>query len=281
VIRETFDQIYDGQHTGRWDADQLNKTEKTHIGTLIQINLQKALDILDGVHLDYRIAGIEIDCKWSRSIYAWEIPKEMYIRGPQLALLVWASDYTSRWAVGLIRITESVLRPMGRQGDQKRRLNNDSRDRILWIGQGDLVRNALLHMDPDIRQRILNQRSGQQAVISMFREFPGLLVNRATILTLAQQDDCMKRVRDARIALKSEGVVIFGHYKPQPEMAAALGLPRPTLGRFVSARLAGCEEEHHGHGRCVEIQGQRWRLARTDDEMTDAPMLPKQGRESE
>ncbi len=34
VLRDTLDQIYDGQHTGRWDYNQLYKTEKTHVGTL-------------------------------------------------------------------------------------------------------------------------------------------------------------------------------------------------------------------------------------------------------
>ena len=35
VLRDTLDQLYDGQHTGRWNYDQLHKTEKTHMGTLV------------------------------------------------------------------------------------------------------------------------------------------------------------------------------------------------------------------------------------------------------
>lgn len=31
VLRETFDQLYDGQHTGRWNFNDLHKTEKTHM----------------------------------------------------------------------------------------------------------------------------------------------------------------------------------------------------------------------------------------------------------
>ena len=39
ILRDTLDQLYDGQHTGRWSYDQLHKTEKTHMGTLVEINL--------------------------------------------------------------------------------------------------------------------------------------------------------------------------------------------------------------------------------------------------
>lgn len=41
VQGDTFDQLYDGQRTGRWRYDQLHKTEKTHMGTLVEISLQR------------------------------------------------------------------------------------------------------------------------------------------------------------------------------------------------------------------------------------------------
>jgi len=37
VLRDTFDQLYDGQHSGRWAYEQLRKTEKTHMGTLVEV----------------------------------------------------------------------------------------------------------------------------------------------------------------------------------------------------------------------------------------------------
>jgi hypothetical protein len=279
VIRETFDQIYDGQRTGRWDYDQLNKTEKTHVGTLIQINLQKELDLRDGDDLDYQIAGVEVDCKWSRMIYGWEIPGEMYTRGPQVALLVWGSDYTSRWAVGLLRIDESVLKPLGGQRDGKRRINDDGKRRILWLGEGELVHNTLLELPDQQRERILNSRSGQQCVNALFRELTGTLVNRATVLTTAQQDDSLKRVRDARKHLKPEGVVIFGHYAPHPELAESLGLPRPTRGRFISTRLSPALPGESNPA--IELDGRQWRRAHGDDPETPAPELPRQGQHAE
>ena len=46
VLRRTYDMLLDGQHTGRYRWDQLLKTEKTHFGTLVEINLQRAFGFL-------------------------------------------------------------------------------------------------------------------------------------------------------------------------------------------------------------------------------------------
>ena len=68
TLRRIYDQIYDGRNTGRYSWEQLQKTEKTHFGSMIEINLQREFrtEFEDGIHLDYRVAGFEVDCKWSR-----------------------------------------------------------------------------------------------------------------------------------------------------------------------------------------------------------------------
>lgn len=278
TFRDAFDQIYDGQHTGRWDYTQLAKTEKTHIGTIVEIALQREFGFADGDRLDYRIADVDVDCKWSRNLYDWEIPQEMYNAGDGIALLVWANDYTSRWAAGLLRITEKVLLPLGRQRDGKRRLSPAGKDRILWLFSGEkLVENTLLHVsDPAALARIVNAPTGQQAVNNLFYELQGQLINRATVLTAAQQTDGAKRVRDARKHLVDRGIVILGHYRPHPQIAVSLGLPAPTLGRFVSARLVPAKEREHT--ATVEIDGLHWRMAREGDAVVPAPMLPNVNR---
>lgn len=68
--------LLDGQHTGRFRWDQLYKTEKAHAGTLIEINLQREFGFGDGLEMDYRIAGIDVDCKFSQTRGAWMIPPE-------------------------------------------------------------------------------------------------------------------------------------------------------------------------------------------------------------
>ncbi|MGQ0773526.1 MAG: NaeI family type II restriction endonuclease [Pseudonocardiales bacterium] len=54
VLRDTLDQLYDGQRSGRWNYDQLHKTEKTHMGTLVEINLHREFGFADGDVTDYR-----------------------------------------------------------------------------------------------------------------------------------------------------------------------------------------------------------------------------------
>jgi hypothetical protein len=73
------------------------------MGTLVEINLHRAFDFEDGTETDYRIAGIEVDCKFSRSFGGWEIPPEAY---GHLCLLVWADDAQSRWSAGVVRIRD-------------------------------------------------------------------------------------------------------------------------------------------------------------------------------
>lgn len=67
VLRDTYDQLYDGVRTRRYRWDQLFKTEKTHFGTLVEINLQRAFEYADGAKLDYCISGHEVDAKYSQT----------------------------------------------------------------------------------------------------------------------------------------------------------------------------------------------------------------------
>ncbi len=77
VLRETLDQLYDGARTGRYRWDQLYKTEKTHCGTLVEINMQREFGYADGEELDFSIAGLEVDCKYSQRIGGWMIPLDV------------------------------------------------------------------------------------------------------------------------------------------------------------------------------------------------------------
>src|SRR3954471_7482861 len=141
VLRETIDQLLDGQRTGRYDESELRKTEKTHMGTLVEINLHRAFDFEDGSSTDYRIAGIEVDCKFSRSFGGWEIPLEAH---GHLCLLVWADDQQSLWSAGVVRIREEHL-VTAQNRDRKRRLNPTGIANTHWIYRdAQLPENLLL-----------------------------------------------------------------------------------------------------------------------------------------
>lgn len=106
VFRATFDQIYDGHLTGRYSVDQLFKTEKTHFGTLIEINHQRELNLTDGDVLDFKIAGLEVDCKYSHT-GAQMLPIESF---DQIILVTQADDQRSVWSARVVRVTEENRR---------------------------------------------------------------------------------------------------------------------------------------------------------------------------
>ena len=108
----------------------LRKTEKTHMGSIVEINLHREFEFADGDATDYRIDGIEVDCKFSQSLGGWELPPESV---GHLCLLVWANDDSSRWEAGLVRVPEAYLRPGRGNRDGKRRLTIEGESRILWL----------------------------------------------------------------------------------------------------------------------------------------------------
>jgi hypothetical protein len=281
VLRDTLDQLYDGQHTGRWKYDQLHKTEKTHMGTLVEINLHRQFGFCDGDATDYRIAGIEVDCKYSMTYGGWELPPEAI---DHLCLLITANDEAGSWSAGLVRVREEYLRDR-RNRDSKRQLAAAARSHIrrLWPRRGRLTENIFLHMDPRDRERIFNARSrrgtqhGQAKTNELFRTVQHRIVRRAEIATVAQQDDFMKRARGnggARTALRPEGILVLGHQDNDPLVAAALGLPVPRKGEFVSARVVLAHEDRDDPVSVID--GRAWAVARPGDPQVPAPLIPRQ-----
>lgn len=288
ALRDSLNELLDGQRTGRWAYQHLSKTEKTYLGTAVEVNLTKEFEFADGKHLDWRIAGHDIDCKFSRELGGWEIPMEMYLcadhgdrqgKANYPALLTWFDDTTNRWAAGLITITDERLRwkvrTVGRayNRDNKRSLANTSAEFVYWLWGGlqtDLPRNLLLHMNDEARGRVLSpDLSGQKRVDQLFREVQGQIVGRETVLTVAQQDDAPKRARDARIALRPEGIVILGHQDAHPGIAAALELPVPVKGEWIAVRIIPVSESDSRP--FVAMHGQRWARAQEGEPVVAAP----------
>jgi hypothetical protein len=277
TIRRAFDLLLDGQHTGRYRWDQLHKTEKTHAGTLVEIGLQRTLGLADGTTLDYCIAGAEVDCKFSHRSGGWMIPPEAE---GHLLLLMQASDEEGTWSAGLVRAQREYLTEAGNR-DLKRTLNDAGRGAIEWLARGaPLPDNALLRLSERDTEAIFGCATGQQAVNELFRRAPGRRISRAVVATVARQDDYMKRVRGgggARDQLRGEGIVIFGDYAGHQALAAALGLPSPEPGEFVSARLArrGEPGERNAGQRYVRLDGADWVLAAAAGDIGPAPRLPR------
>lgn len=278
VLRDTIDQLLDGVHTGRYQWSQLYKTEKTHGGTLVEINLQRRFreTFRDGETLDYLIEGVEVDCKFSQDMFGWMIPPEVE---NHLCLLVWASDTDSKWSAGLLRASTQYLPPKGEKEnrDKKRRLNDAGKEAITWLFKDcPLPPNVFLQLTTEQVQDILfdQTKDGQERVNCLFTHAQQKIVGRAAVATAGQQDDFMRRVRDnggARGALRSSGIVILGHEHQQ--IARALDLPTPNKGEFVSVRLVRVPATA---GRKIAvIADEHWAVALPGEPSAAAPKLPR------
>ncbi|MFH8575418.1 NaeI family type II restriction endonuclease [Streptomyces zaomyceticus] len=306
ALRDSLDELLDGQRTGRWAYQHLTKTEKTYLGTAVEVNLTKEFAIDNGADLDWSIAGLDIDCKFSKDIGGWEIPMEMYLcadhgersgRANHAALVTWMNDDTSQWAAGIVRITDERLRWKKQRDangglvraynrDNKRKLSDSARSEVYWLWGGlqkDLPTNLLRHLDDETRDRILTASlpglasSGQQRLNQLFREVQETIVGRQTVLAVGQQDDSPKRARDTRKPLRLEGIVVLGHQGSHPHVARALGLPVPIKGEWISTRLAPVLPDDPRPK--FALDGQFWARAYEDElmhpETHPAPELPE------
>jgi len=249
VLRRTYDMLLDGQHTGRYQWDQLYKTEKTHFGTLVEINLQREFGFADGVAMDFAICGVDVDCKYSQLRGEWMIPPEAV---EQVILGLWASDDQGEWSLGLVRAEERLLTASQGNRDLKRRLSAAGRAQVRWIFLGQrLPENALLRIPAADVERIFScSRHGTK--------------------------DYMKRVRGnggSRSSLRPEGIVIIGQYESHRKIAQELAVPVPGPGESVSVRLARRRAEH-ANRPSVALDGADWVVARPDDPVERAPLLP-------
>lgn len=240
VLRDTYDQLYDGVRTRRYRWDQLFKTEKTHFGTLVEINLQREFHYADGAKLDYCIAGHEVDAKYSQSHGGWMLPPEAV---GELCMVVTAHDGKSLFSVGVVRASEELLNS-GKNRDAKSTLSVAGRAAIAWLQKdAELPPNILLHMAENDVAAVFAPASGTARISELFRRTVGKIVGRAAVSTVAAQLDVTRRVRGgqsgSRDPLAAEGIVILGGaYDWQRSAARQLGLPVPRRTEYVAGYVA-------------------------------------------
>ena len=277
VLRRTYDMLLDGQHTGRYRWEQLLKTEKTHFGTLVEINLQREFGFSDGQAMDFAIRGVDVDCKFSQSPADWMIPPEAV---GHIVLGLWASDDQGQWSLGLIRASEEVLTTATGNRDRKRWLSALGKASVTWLYKNKpLPENALLRISPrDVDTIFTCSEHGASRVDMLFRLAQRRIISRTVVATVAQQSDFMKRVRGnggSRSRLRPEGIVIFGHFDSHRGVAEQLRLPvpAPASGESVSVQLARRQQHHYGRP-FVTLDGERWVVALPGDPAEPAPLLP-------
>ncbi|MDI9979348.1 NaeI family type II restriction endonuclease [Rhodococcus sp. IEGM 1307] len=272
VVRHTYDMIYNGAETGRYRWDQLMKTEKTHFGTLFEINAQREFEFEGGDQTDYRIAGHQVDAKWSQKEGSWMLPPEVFGR---LALVATGNDERAIWSLGLVRVRQEY-RLEGANRDKKTTLNALGRSSVRWLWKdAAMPANILLQLPRPAVDDLFTRKHGTQRTNQLFRLAEGQLVHRSAVRTVAMQLDDQKRVRangGARSALAPEGyIIISGTWEKQKQIAADLGVPVPSRKEYISVRIVPAESSTG-----VEIKGEHWRRAAPgEDSTTPAPLFGK------
>lgn len=234
-FRSAIDEVIDTARTGRFFLTDLEKTEKTYLGTKFEILLRDWLGVPHGVVLDLLIGGQEVDVKSTTGGgWGWMIPPEAVER---LCILLRVNEVVSTCAVGLVRARAAYLNP-GQNRDAKATLSAAGRRHVWWLVQDfAYTPNFWMQIDADLRTRIMDHNGGARRLAELFESCPGVPVSRVLIASIAAQDDFMKRIRrngGARDLLAPKGIAILYSENDRPLMEK-LGL---SVGyrEFISFR---------------------------------------------
>lgn len=192
-FRSAIDEVIDTARTGRYFLSDLEKTEKTYLGTKFEILLRDWLGVPKGVVLDLLIGGREVDVKSTTGgASGWMIPPEAIDR---LCVLLRVNEDDSTCAVGLVRARPAYLRG-GQNRDAKTSFSAAGRDHIWWIVQDfPYTPNFWSLISPETRGYIMAARGGKVRLARLFESCLEMPVSRVVISSVAAQDDFMKRLR--------------------------------------------------------------------------------------
>lgn len=234
-FRSAIDEVIDTARTGRFLLSDLEKTEKTYLGTKFEILLRDWLQVPRGVVLDLLIGGTEVDVKSTTGGGSgWMIPPEAINR---LCILLRVNEDRSTCAVGLARARQAYLRS-GENRDKKTSFSADGRQNIWWMVQDfPYTPNFWTLIDTDLRDKIMKPRGGTERLTTLFENCLEMPVSRVLIASIAAQDDFMKRIRKnggARDNLAPRGIAILYSEKDR-DLMHQLGLSFGSR-EFVSYR---------------------------------------------
>ncbi len=134
LVRESIDEVVDTKRTGRKTLSEIEKTEKTYIGTKVEILTRNLLQVPKGKKLDLLVAKTEVDVKFTIG-KTWMIPMEAF---GEICLLINADEKNSTFGVGLLKMTPGNL-TKGENRDKKLSVSARGRKNILWLAKAGLM----------------------------------------------------------------------------------------------------------------------------------------------
>mgnify|MGYP001627402966 CR=1 FL=1 len=232
VLRKAVDEVIDMPRTQRFSLSQLEKTEKTYIGTKVEILIRHLLQVPKGKVLDLSVDGVELDVKNTIGT-GWMIPKEAV---NQHCLLIKINDKKGRFSIGVVFCSLDNI-TAGMNQDQKRSISPGNKA-IFWIGKNvRMQENFFENLSPGVCAQLTELNvSGAEKIRRLCRLVPNTVIDRYIVECVANQKDPMKRLRKnggARDSLEKEGILILtGAY--DSEELKNLGFTDVNQDQFVA-----------------------------------------------
>lgn len=234
MLRQCIDTVIDTPHTSRCDYSELDKTEKTYLGTRVERHLRSLLGFPKG-KLDLRIGPFDVDIKFTVGSN-WMIPSEAI---DQVCILVAADEENARSYFGLLKTKMDYL-TVGKNKDQKRSITAQGFTHIRWLVPGDPYPPNFWRSISEVeRQYIFAARGGTARLVRLFESLVGTPIHRSVVEGVAQQKDYMKRLRSnggARDELLRRGIRLFSG-KYDAAVIAKYKLPHCDNDSFIATKI--------------------------------------------
>lgn len=239
LIRRAIDEVIDTPRTGRLTLEETEKTEKTYIGTKIEILFRSFIGFPKGLY-DLEINGRDVDIKNTVGSN-WMIPPEAH-NSP--CFLIKSDEKKALCSLGLIVARYEYLNKPNRDG--KGTISKAGMEYVLWLlHDHPYPPNIWENVPKNKVQRIFEPKAGAERLVRLFTEMQNTPVSRNTIEGIAQQKDYMKRLRKnggARDKLAKKGIALLsGAY--DKKLIKALGLPVCGRDEFIAYHAKTSEEK--------------------------------------
>lgn len=240
ILRRAIDEVIDASRTNRFTLSEVEKTEKTYLGTKVEILLRAFLGLPRGRILDLSVAGVETDIKNTMGSN-WTIPMEA-VGHP--CLLLKENERKALCSVGMIVARDTYLNP-GKNRDAKRTFSAAALGNIWWLLRDHpYPANFWETLPGPIRTEVMQHGGGTQRLATLFRLVQRRAISRAIVQAVAQQDDYMKRIRKnggARDILSPLGIAVLWGQKDKA-IIEHLHLGPVGLDEFISYQPTEAEE---------------------------------------
>lgn len=233
-LRQAIDEVIDTPRTGRFELSETEKTEKTYVGTKVEILIRDYLGFPKGLKgiLDLEIKGRSVDVK-NTVTGNWMIPNEA-IGHP--CLLIHENEMGSECSFGIF-IAKSEYLTKGANRDGKVSVSKFGKQNIHWIlFRHPYPDNFWKQIEPHTRKWIVAPRSGNKRLERLFIKLLALPIPRRIVEGVAAQADFMKRIRvngGVRDILGPQGIAVLNGVKDN-DLLKQLDMPPIKSNEFIS-----------------------------------------------